>query len=59
METAKFGTHFLTYFRGKDEDRIISLARYKNENAARHGHRRWINKDWHRKSLRELLIEDE
>ncbi len=59
METARFGSHFLTYFRCRDEERVISLARYDDEEAARQGHRRWMNKDWHRKSLRELLIEDD
>ena len=58
METAQFGNHFLTYFQEKEDDRIISLQRYNNESAAREGHQRWMNKEWHRKPLKQLLQED-
>lgn len=58
METAKFGDCFLTYLRCKDSDRLVSLERYPDEMAAREGHLRWVRKEWHRKSLKELLRED-
>jgi len=58
METAKFGTHFLTYLQEKEDERLISLQRYKNENDAREGHQRWMNKDWQKKSLKQLINED-
>ena len=59
METAQFGSHFLTYFRCHDDDRVISLARYENENTAREGHQKWITKDWKHKSIRDILKEDD
>ncbi len=58
METAQFGNHFLTYLQEKEADRLISLQRYKNENEAREGHQRWMNKDWHKMSLKQLMRED-
>lgn len=58
METAKFGNHFLTYVRCNDDGRVISLARYNDEQAARNGHQRWESKDWRGRSVRELLRDD-
>ena len=58
METAKFGNHFLTYVRCNGDGRVISLARYNDEHAARDGHQRWMSKDWRGRSVRELLRDD-
>jgi hypothetical protein len=58
METAKFGRHYLTYFRCEEDDRIVSLARYRNESAARQGHQRWCDKDWKGQTLRQLMMDD-
>jgi hypothetical protein len=58
METAKFGQHYLTYFRCEADDRIVSLARYRNESAARQGHQRWCDKDWKGQTLRQLMMAD-
>jgi hypothetical protein len=58
METAQFGSHYLTYIRCRQNDRVVSLARYENEGAARRGHARWMDKDWKHKPLLQLLRED-